>query len=179
MAIKKWKRTSSEVIDQNPYFTYRLDRFTIPGGKEGKWWWIEKRHCVNGVGVTKDGKVVLVDQYRPLFNRVSLEFVAGMVEEKEGPEAAMRREFTEESGFKAKEVRLVGTWATNSSMTNEVVHTYLVSGLTAGKKQHQDEEQTEVVLMTPAQVDRAIATGKIWQAQSIVAWHLARPHLMG
>lgn len=177
-SIKKWQRLSSKVQGHNIYFDYVLEKYRLPDGQIVDYYCLRKEHAANMVGVTDDGKVVLVRQYRALFDRVSLELPGGGGGKKERPVTVAKREFFEETGYRASQAKEIGVWATDSSIMDEAVHTFLLTGLKKGKKVHDPEEQTELVFMTPEEVDRAIASGKIWHGQSIVAWHLARPHVV-
>lgn len=76
----------------------------IPGekGKDGA---TEPYYVIrNPTGViccplTRDGKFLMVRQFRPAMQRYTLEFPAGSVEESETPAEAVRREVLEETGF--------------------------------------------------------------------------------
>ena len=62
--------------------------------------------CV--VAVTGNGSFVLVRQFRPAVETVTLEIPAGHVERGQSPEDAARVELVEETGYTATSVRLVG-----------------------------------------------------------------------
>ena len=177
MPLKKWKRLSSNVLGKNKFFNYVLEKWRLPNGHEVDYYCVRKEHAANMVGVLDDGRVVLVRQYRALFDRVSLELPGGAGGKREAPARVAKREFYEETGYKAGKVKELGVWAPDSSIMDEAIHTFLLTELKKGKKVHDPEEQTELVLMTPAEVDRAIESGNIWHGQSIVAWHLARKFL--
>lgn len=177
MPLKKWKRTSSKVLGKNKFFNYVLETWRLPNGREVEYHCVRKEHAANMVGILDDGRVVLVHQYRALFDRMSLELPGGAGGKREAPAKVAKREFFEETGYKATRAQEIGVWAPDSSIMDEAIHTFLLTGLKKGKKVHDPEEQTELVLMTPEEVDHAIASGKIWHGQSIVAWQLARRFL--
>ena len=176
--IKKWKRTSRHVLGHNVYFNYVLEKYRLPNGRKVDYYAIRKEHAANMVGVTDDCKVVLVRQYRALFGRVSLELPCGGGGKKERPVTIAKREFFEETGYRASRALEIGVWATDSSIMDEAVHTFLLTGLKKDKKIYDANEHTELVLMTPSKIDAAIADCTIWNGQSIVAWHLARPYIL-
>ncbi|XHR29850.1 MAG: NUDIX domain-containing protein [Chthoniobacteraceae bacterium] len=80
--------------------------------------------------VQRDGEphVVLVKQFRPPMNNITLEFPAGLVDERESPGITAVRELAEETGFDAV-IKDVGPFVCNSpGMTNEQTAIVLVSG---------------------------------------------------
>src|SRR5258708_7972824 len=64
---------------------------------------------VSVLAATKQGSLLLVRQFRPAVSEETLELPSGHVEAGELPEAAARRELTEETGFEAKHFELLGT----------------------------------------------------------------------
>src|SRR5688572_27121618 len=63
--------------------------------------------CV--VAVTAEGRFVMVRQFRPAVERLTLELPAGTVEPGETPEACIRRELEEETGYRAASLVHLGT----------------------------------------------------------------------
>lgn len=59
------------------------------------------------IGITKDQKIVLVRQFRPAVETMTLELPAGHVDDGENPREASIREFTEETGFLVDESKIV------------------------------------------------------------------------
>ena len=56
---------------------------------------------VNVVGVTTDGYIPLVRQYRPALENFTLELPGGLLEENDTPESTAKQELLEETGFVA------------------------------------------------------------------------------
>ncbi|MGN7611658.1 NUDIX hydrolase [Magnetococcales bacterium HHB-1] len=69
---------------------------------------LESADYVNVLALTKEQQIVLVQQYRPILERTTLELPSGTVEKGEDPETCMRRELREETGFYAEEITLLG-----------------------------------------------------------------------
>src|SRR5687767_5099472 len=61
------------------------------------------------IASTTSGDIVLVRQYRPAVEAVTLELPSGLVDGKDGPEATARRELEEETGYRAAEMVHLGT----------------------------------------------------------------------
>ncbi len=60
------------------------------------------------VAETADNQIVLVKQYRPAVDKITIELPSGLVDPGEAPEAAARRELEEETGYTADQIQLAG-----------------------------------------------------------------------
>ena len=99
---------------------------------------IERRNVTGIVGlvaVTEDGKLVLVEQFRPAVRARVIELPAGLAGdaaggENESLETAARREFLEETGYEAREFVCVAEGAASAGLSSELIHLFLARGLT-------------------------------------------------
>jgi ADP-ribose pyrophosphatase len=80
-------------------------------GDPAPYYSISTRDYVSVLAVTPDGNFVLVRQYRPAVERMTLELPSGHVDEGDTPEIAARKELREETGFVADEFILLGDLA--------------------------------------------------------------------
>src|SRR6478672_1057017 len=86
------------------------------------------------VAVTEDGKLVLVEQYRPPVGARVIELPAGLAGDVAGQEAedlatAALRELLEETGYEADVMTEVGAGAASAGMTDEIITLFLAAGL--------------------------------------------------
>ena len=177
--MKKWKTLSSEIINKNPWTEFRHDRFEMPNGYQGDYYYIQTPGgSVAVVPVLNDGRLVLVSQHRYLFDRTSLTFPVGGVKEAQTPEEGARAELLEESGYSAGKIDLLAKTAPSHGLIKEYTHTYLATDLSEGIPNPDDTEQIEVVLMSAEEIDAAIASGEIWDGFTIIAWYFARPSVL-
>jgi ADP-ribose pyrophosphatase len=94
------------------------------------WYFVERpnsKGVVTILPLTRERRLVFVEQFRTPLGRKVIEFPAGLVgdeagHESEEPVVAARRELVEETGYAAQELELVATTATSPGMANEVVH---------------------------------------------------------
>lgn len=119
---------AATVVVETPYLRM-LER-------EG-WFFVERPNStgiVTIVPITRDGRLVFVEQHRMPVDRRVIEFPAGLMgdeagHESEAPLIAAARELEEETGFRAQDVALVASTATSPGMANELVHFVLAWNL--------------------------------------------------
>jgi ADP-ribose pyrophosphatase len=131
------------------------------------------------VPVTAEGTLILVKQYRFAIQGRLLEFPAGTVEPGETPEATIQREIEEETGYHADRWQKLGEFFVAPGYSDESIHAYLAQDLTRleNPPSQDADEDIETVMMTIAQVEKAIQTGDITDAKTICSFVLARPFL--
>ena len=128
------------------------------------------------IPITDDGKLVLVRQYRFVLNGRLLEFPAGTVEVEEGPEATVKREIEEETGYRAHRWEHLGDFPLAPGYSDEIIYTYLAQDLEKLKDPpaQDEDEDIEVVLMTPEELEAAIMAGEPVDAKTIAGFVLAK-----
>jgi ADP-ribose pyrophosphatase len=176
MALGRWRKLSEKVLFQNRWWSYRLDRFELPGGKQGEYHYVHTAGSAMVVPVAASGKLLLVNQYRYLVERESLEFPGGGVPDGATPEAAARAELAEETGQAARDLTLAGRFNPYNGVTDEMCHVFLARGLRPAAGAAPDEtEELETRELSPAEIDAAIRSGAIWDGMTMAAWCLVRP----
>jgi len=92
--------------------------------------------CASDPQTDPDPTILLIRQYRYAAGGLLWEIPAGTLDPGEDPETCARRELLEETGVTAGRLqRLTSIWTT-PGFTDEVIHVYLASGLTAGPRSH-------------------------------------------
>jgi len=160
-------------------FNFEVTRLRLPNRAEGDWECIRHPGGALAVPVTDDGKLVLVRQYRFAVMGRLLEFPAGTVEPDEQPAETIRREIEEETGYSASDWLPLGTFPLAPGYSDELIYAFLARGLTPieGDLELDEDEDIEVVLMTPDELEKAILAGEAVDAKSISSFFLAKPHL--
>jgi ADP-ribose pyrophosphatase len=161
-------------------FDFEVDRLRLPNGVEGEWECIRHPGGALAVPVTADGQLVLVKQYRFAIRRRILEFPAGTVEPYEDPAQTIQRELQEETGYRATQWRKLGQFVLAPGYSDEVIYAYLAQDLEKLEvcPVKDDDEDLEVVLMTPEALEKAILEGEPVDSKSISSFMLAKPFLM-
>lgn len=100
-----------------------------------------------------DPRVLLIRQYRYAADGFVYEIPAGRLEEGELPEACAMRELREETGYRAAQLEHLITFFTTPGFTDERIHVFMASGLTAGDAAREPDEFVEA---DPMPLSRAL-----------------------
>ena len=122
--------------------------------------------------VRDDGSIVMIRNYRFAVDEHLLELPAGILAEGEPPEVCAARELTEETGYKARNVAKLGQFYTGPGTSNQVLHSFLATGLTQGTQDLEEYERITVESFPQDQVRRMIAGGEIHDAKTITTLSL-------
>jgi ADP-ribose pyrophosphatase len=128
------------------------------------------------VAVAKDGRFLLVSQYRPCIGRTLWEVPAGLVEKNESPQTACRRELKEETGYSAGKIRRLCDVFSSPGFTDEKILIFTASGLKPGKASPDPGEKIRMRFFTRQEIGRLIGNGKIMDAKTIIALMMMLHH---
>lgn len=144
----------------------------LPNGKTACREVTRHRGAVAIVPIWPDNTITLVRQFRPAINRVSVEVPAGLLNLKEEPITAAKRELAEETGIHAENWHYLATIASSPGFSDETVTLYAATGLTNGET-HFDEDEFLIPERIPmAQVHAMILNGDICNASTVSAFLL-------
>ncbi|MEB3357195.1 MAG: NUDIX hydrolase [Synechococcales bacterium] len=165
---------------QGRKFSYEVNRLRLPNGVEGDWECVRHPGGALAVPVTPEGKLVLVRQYRFAAAGRLLEFPAGTLEPDEDAAVTIQREIEEETGYRAHRWAALGQFFLAPGYSDEIIYAFLAQDLEklAVPPAQDDDEDIEVVLMTPQELEQAILTGESVDAKSIASFFMARSHLL-
>jgi len=165
---------------QGRKFNFEVIRLRLPNQVEGDWECIRHPGGALAVPVTPEGKLVLVQQYRFAVSGRLLEFPAGTIEPDEAPAVTIRRELEEETGYRANRWETLGKFPLAPGYSDEWIYAFLALDLTKLETPpaQDDDEDIDVVLMSPSEFEQAILDGKGVDAKSIASFVLAKPFLV-
>ncbi len=173
MALTRWQTVEEREIARNPWWTYLVRRFIIPGIHTGDYHFVRTPGSVMIAPRVGDG-FLLVRQYRYLNDRVSLEFPAGGVPPgMASPDAAVR-ELAEETGMAAGSLTHIGEFNPFNGVTDELCQVYLAEQLTATDAEPDPTEEFERCIMSIDEIGDAILDGTLWDGMTLAVWSMLR-----
>lgn len=162
MPLKSWTKLRQAFELENPWWTYRKDDVILPSGKQGEYHFVHVKGSSMVIPILNDGSIILVNQYRYLANRESLEFPCGSVKDGSTYDDTAHHELAEETGYHADDLRCVAEFNPYNGVTDEMCHVYIARNLHAIKVDQDETEEFEQVTMSPADLEKKISTGDIW-----------------
>jgi ADP-ribose diphosphatase len=174
MPLKPWKKLSESVVFKNPWWTYKRDAFELPSGKPGEYHYVHTNGSSMVVPIMEDGTVLLVNQYRYLLHRESLEFPCGSVKDGSTHDETAQHELVEETGYSAKILTTAGEFNPYNGVTSEMCRVYIASYLHYVGGTPDETEEFEIVPLASAEIDARIGSGLIWDGMTIAAWTIAK-----
>lgn len=168
-----WRHIESERIADCRVFQVRRDRAANPrGGSEHDFYCIEAADWINIIPLTARDEVVMVEQYRHGTNEVTLEIPGGMVDAGETAREAAARELLEETGYRAREVLLLGRTRPNPAIQNNWLYTFLAREVEFEQEPiFEGTEWTVVRLVQLASVPALILQGAITHSLVVAGFH--------
>ena len=170
--MKHLKKISEETIHQNPWWTYKHDKYEKPNGEEGDYYYCETPGNVMIIPVLNDGSLVLTLQQRYLREKQSIEFPCGGLLQDGSLLDAAKRELLEETGCTADEFIKIGEFEGVNGLVKDMCHVFLAYVDSQGEQQLDDTEEIEVLYRRPDEIDVMIRKNEIWDGQTLAAWAL-------
>ncbi|WP_300098987.1 NUDIX hydrolase [uncultured Alistipes sp.] len=164
---RKWRVLHSEYLARKPWFTVRHESLALPDGRTiSDYYVFEYPEWVNITAIDREGRFVMIDQYRHGLGETSYEIPAGVVEPSDASLLdAARRELREETGYGGGEWRLLTSISANPATQNNLTHCFLATGVERiGEQQLDATEDIRVHLFSRDEVRELLRTDHIRQA---------------
>ena len=135
---------------------------------------VEHRGAVVMAPVDRQGRLLMVRQYRHAAGRELLELPAGTLEPGETPEATAQRELREEIGFSARRLAPMGGFYSAPGFCDEYLHFFIATALWPAPKPGDVDEDIEVVAMPLREAEEMARAGKIIDGKTLAGLFLLR-----
>ncbi len=148
----KWELiTSREVFTAEPWVTVHVDSVRLPGGRVvDDYYRVELPEYAMIYGRLNDGKVLFERQYKHGLEEVTIVLPTGGIEKGELPIEAAKREFLEETGYRADRWSYIGTFSVDGNKGCGKGHFYIADELVKVSEPVDDEmEKAEIIFLEP------------------------------
>ena len=161
-----WEKLSSKYLVKEKWATLRVDSCKMPNGTLiDDYYVLEYPDWVNAVALTEKNEVILIKQYRHAAGEVILEVPGGCVDPGEAPEAAVKRELLEETGYEFDSIELISTVYANPSTSYNKTWCFIAKGGRKVAEQSLDgAEEIEVLTVSLAELKKMLFENQFGQA---------------
>jgi 8-oxo-dGTP pyrophosphatase MutT (NUDIX family) len=174
-----WRILSSSYPIVTPFLRLRSDIIELPDGAIIENYYVrETRGFAIIFALTRDGRVVLVRQYKHGAARTVLELPAGAIDEGETAAECAARELAEETGYVGAAPELIGTYLADPTNSNGSFHLYLIRDAELRLAQSFDQtEDITVETAAPVQLRAMVRDGRIDTGSHVASVYAALEHL--
>ena len=162
------KTVKENYLYKGKILNLRKDDVILPDGKPAV------REIVEHSGgsailCVKDGKVLLVKQFRYPYKKVIYEIPAGKVNAGETPEQTALRELKEEGGIIAEKAEKLFDVYPSPGYTEEIIRIYKAEGLTQGEVKLDDDEFLSGEWFNLSTLKKMVDNNEIKDAKTLIA----------
>ncbi len=155
------------MIYEGPIFGVRRDKVLEPGGLETTRELVTHPGSVVVLPVLKDGRILMIQQYRHATRQHLWELVAGRIDEGESPKQAGARELIEETGYRAKKLEVFLDVFPTPGFLEERMYILLATNLTEGEAQPEFDEKIISHAYKVNELKKMMQSGELRDAKSI------------
>ena len=134
-ALERWEMLGDKLNFDCRVWELRTRRYRQPSsGREGEFYYLNSRDWAIVVARTAGGELVLIRQFRWGADDFVWELPGGIVDPGEDLVEAGLRELREETGYVAREGRVIGSCSPNPAILNNRCHIIFADGAEPGKE---------------------------------------------
>lgn len=163
------ERIASETVFDGRLLSVRVDTVKTPDGRETTREVVAHPGAVGILPIMADGRIILVRQFRYAVGRELLETPAGTREPEETAEECALRELEEEVGMRAGRLELMARFFVSPGWCNEELVIFRAGDLRPSTANLDDDEELEVVIVSPEEIPWLIADGQIADAKTLTS----------
>lgn len=165
--MSHYKRLKRDLIHKGAIIDYYSDTIEIDNTKHTTFDFIDHKGASAMIPVDKDGKILMVRQYRNAIDQYTLEIPAGGLNQGEDSQTCAVRECEEETGYKAGDVYHLIDLYTTVAFSNEKICIYYTTGITPSVQNLDEDEFVTAERYSVEELTRMILEGKIVDAKTI------------
>lgn len=165
--MEQFNRIKRELAFMGRIIDFYSDTILINKDKEVVFDFIEHKGASAMLAVDKDGKILMVRQYRNAIDSYTLELPAGGLNPGEDNLTCAIRECKEETGYIANNVKHLIDVHTTVAFSNELIKIYYSNDLTPSRQDLDEDEYVDVKKYSLEELVSMIYSGKITDAKTI------------
>lgn len=163
------KRIDRELKYQGTILKIYQDTVQV-NGHQARWDFIHHNGAAAVVAVTKEGKLLMVRQYRNALDRYTLEIPAGALDYPEEPKIdCAYRELEEETGFRCEKLEYLLSVHTTVAFCDEAIDVFVARDLVPGTRNLDPDENIDLEEWDLADLMELIYSGKMTDGKTVAA----------
>lgn len=167
-------QVATKRIHTGRVITLDVDTVRFPDGSTGELEMVRHPGAAAVVPFSSDPKdpdptILLIKQYRYAASGTLIEVPAGRLNPGEDPEVCAKRELLEEVGVSAGRLERLTTIWTTPGFSDERIHLYRATELSAGTHAREPDEFIEVLPLTLSKALSLVRQGAICDAKTVVS----------
>jgi ADP-ribose pyrophosphatase len=162
-----FRRLSREVLVDNRWHRYCVDRYVQADGSEGRYYYVDMAGSAGIVPLFDDGSTVLVHAHRYLLGVELWEFPIGGMQPGDDPLDVARHELEEEAGLRAARWDRLGSFAPYKGVSNERCHFFVARDLSWTAQRLEPSEAMTVHRMPLAEARERLLGQELPDGQSL------------
>lgn len=167
---EKVERVKRELKCRGHIIDFYTDHVKVADGKIVQWDFIKHKGAAAVVPITKDGKILMVRQYRNALDRFTLEIPAGgRNTENEPTKDCAARELEEETGYRSDNLEFLISLKTTVAFCDELIDVYVAKDLIPSKQHLDEDESIDVAAYSVDELCQQIYSGKMQDSKTVAA----------
>lgn len=165
-----FKRLKRELKFKGAIIDFYQDTMEIDGNHTATWDFINHKGAAAVVPVTKEGKILMVRQYRNALDRYTLEIPAGALDAVDEPGIkCASRELEEETGFRSENLEWLITLRTTVAFCNEKIEVFVARDLIPSHQHLDEDEFIDLKEYSLDELKEKIFSGEIEDSKTVSA----------
>ncbi len=142
----------------------------LANGHEARWDYIHHDGAAAVLPVDKDGKILMVRQYRNALDRFTLEIPAGKLDDPKEPKIECAyRELEEETGYRCENLEYLMSLNTTVAFCDEAIDIFVAHNLIPSRQHLDEDEVINVERWELSDLENLIYEGKLTDGKTIAA----------
>ena len=163
------KRLKRELVYQGTILDVYKDTVEANGHK-AEWDFIHHHGAAAVVPVTKEGKILMVRQYRNALDRETLEIPAGKLDSPDEPKIECAYpELEEETGYRCEQLEYLLTVNTTIAFCDEAIDIFVAKDLIPSHQHLDEDEVINVEAWDLEDLKQLIYSGKMTDGKTVAA----------